>query len=448
MANPVIQSCGFTDSATVVGGSTSLRDYFGAFVPGYSKLTFSSTFSGVTSGGSARQQLILRKNSASGERILDVAPMTAAGTTGWSLSIGAINYTGTVYYRYTIVDLSGGGSANVSGTITFMAYTPPTISAFGVTRYKYVAGQGNVPASDGNHVWVTLTASACATSGASNPATLTLQGSAVTTGSNGLSYSVTDSASLYTGSVNVSSDVQFTAIVTDKVTKVTKYTYAPADGAYFNVEKNGVAVGKRSEASASDKMFEVAQNYRALFLGNVKVNGNTSLNNTTINGTLQTSGYSTFNGHLEANGGSTFSSTESHSGDETHSGNVTFNNSVLINGNLWLNPTWVDVQTNSGISNPNPNSYGGGKLKVTKIGNHVYLTGGVSAISGNTIGTLSSSYAPGTNRYFLVACGGARICRLLIKANGEIVAEWIRNLDDGSEATANVWIDCEVDYWI
>lgn len=449
----IINSCGFSDSATVVGGSTSLYDYFGQFVQGFSDLTFSSAFSGVTSGVEAVHRLELRKNNAYGEQLVNVSPRTAAGATGWSYHIGSLDYAGTVYYRYTLIDTSGTLDYR-SGTISVMAYTPPDISAFGVTRYRYVAGRGNVPASDGGNVWVTLAATASATSGASNPATLTLQGSTVTTGSNGLNYSVTDSASLYTGSVSVSSNVQFTAIVTDKVTTVKKYVIAPADGGYFNVEKYGVAVGKRSSGYADDKMFEVAQNYRGVFRGDMSVIGDTSLRATSLT-TLETSGAATFNGRIYPKDGATFSGSETHNGSEvhygseTHSGNVTFNGNVTFSRDISQDPTWENVETVSGVNNPNGSSYGGGVLKVAKQGTHVYLRGGVGTTSGHTIGYLDFGYCPsGGDRMFLVATANARVARLRISTSGEIKCDAIYNLSDGSEPTGTLWLDCEVDYWI
>ena len=447
----VIQTCTFSDGKRTTGGDKSLLEHFGSLVQGYSVPTVTVRLK--TDMFDAKHTLTMYSNNASGEILSRVTANTSEGTDTLTLALDPPPQTLRVYIKYSVV-LANGASEERDCSYNVLNYNPPEIDTFSVRRWKYVPGQGNVAASDGDHVWVSLIAVASATGGAGNPATLVFMGNTLREGSDGLTYAATDDVSLYTATVPTSSGVQFTAVLTDVVTSVTKRAIAPADGAYFNVEPYGVAVGKRSSGYADDKMFEVAQDYRGVFRGDMSVIGDTSLRATDVT-TLTTSGTATFNGRIYPRDGATFSGSEVHNGSEahygseTHAGNVTFNGGVTLNGGFAVEPVWEEVETVSGVNNPNGSGYGGGALKVGRMGNHVYLRGGVGTTSGHTIGYLDFAYCPsGGDRMFLVATANARVCRLRISTGGEIKCDAIYNLSNGSEPTSTLWIDCEVDYWI
>lgn len=121
----------------------------------------------------------------------------------------------------------------------------------------------------------------------------------------------------------------------------------------------------------------------------------------------------------------------------------------LYGGIKELGMTWQTLTPGSGVTSPNSNLYGGGALKVAKVGGYVMIRGSVQAKSGATLTTLPSGYYPTDgNRYKLVACGGSRVARVFVNTSGAFKLEWVRNLSNGDEYTTAVWVDCNMDYWI
>lgn len=118
------------------------------------------------------------------------------------------------------------------------------------------------------------------------------------------------------------------------------------------------------------------------------------------------------------------------------------------------NMSWVNIPLSSGTASPG--TWGGGRLRVGKVGNHVYISGSFNATSGDIVGIIPEGYRPpsrpnttGNNYYSIRPCGGARIARVYVKPDGELTLEWVRNLSDGSTYTSNaVWVDCNFDYWL
>ena len=114
-----------------------------------------------------------------------------------------------------------------------------------------------------------------------------------------------------------------------------------------------------------------------------------------------------------------------------------------------LNVGWTALTPASGVTSPNSNYYGGGALRVGRVGSHVYIKGSVLAKSGAVLTTLPSGYRPTDgNRYKLVPCGGARIARIYVNTSGTLTLEWVRNMNGGGEYSTAVWVDCNFDYWI
>ena len=112
-----------------------------------------------------------------------------------------------------------------------------------------------------------------------------------------------------------------------------------------------------------------------------------------------------------------------------------------------LNMLWQNITLASGITSPG--TWGGGRLRVGKIGTHVYVNGSVNAASGALLGTIPAGYRPVSyNFYSMRPCGGARIARIYVNPNGQLYLEWVRNLSDGKEYTTAVWVDCNFDYFM
>ena len=84
-------------------------------------------------------------------------------------------------------------------------------------------------------------------------------------------------------------------------------------------------------------------------------------------------------------------------------------------------------------------------------GNHVYVCGGVKMRSATTsvlIATLPSGYGTASgNVYFLRACSGARVARLFVTSDGKLYLEWVYTFGSSSKYVAELWVDCNFDYW-
>ena len=123
---------------------------------------------------------------------------------------------------------------------------------------------------------------------------------------------------------------------------------------------------------------------------------------------------------------------------------------ALFNGGIEeVDPHWQLLTVNSGITTPYSSLYGGGALKIGKVGKHVYITGSIQGQSGATITTLPVGFRPlDGNKYFLKACTGARIARIMVTTAGPMTIEWVRLMKDATEYTTATWIDCNIDFWI
>lgn len=196
--------------------------------------------------------------------------------------VGAINASGTVAWEYTVTDGTG-GSATATGTITVLAYSPPSVTGLVVQRYTTdVDDQGHttyVASEDGDHVWFTFAATVTAVNN-SNPWTLTLVYGkqddtdettvTVASPSAGSTLTYTNSRAVLTAQIDPSHPWWFTVTATDAFGLSSSMTgYVDEATAFFDVEENGVSVGMRSNGKANDKRFEVAEDYTAHFYGGI-----------------------------------------------------------------------------------------------------------------------------------------------------------------------------------
>ena len=268
----------------VSGGQTPL-EYFGGYVQGESLPRLTATFAtdGRDTKLSATHALDITGGTPAQDLHLSV--QTAAGATEAAFDLPALDCSGTLTYTYTVTDSAGVASTAVTGTLTVLAYSPPDISAFSLQRYKSVIGQGDVAADDGTRLWFTYTGTVQAVAGL-NAWTLALDyevqdsGSpatqAITGGADGAVASYVDSKLLYDThglTFSSASTWSFTAVLSDLFNTVQRVVTVIKAGAYFNVEKNGVAVGQRSTGTANDKRFEVAADYESHFYGGIHADG-------------------------------------------------------------------------------------------------------------------------------------------------------------------------------
>lgn len=279
------------DAQMCTDNSQSLLAQFGGYIRGYSRPKLNLTFD--NGGQSSRIDIVVTRNS-DGKTIYRTNVLRTAGQTTFNGTFeagsGLVKDAGS--YTMTCKGTFAGSTYTVTMPYTVLDYTEPSVSTFTLTRYKYKSGTGYIAAPDGGYIWMTIAASAQAMTGGSNTTTLEYNfnngsWSTITTGSNGLSYSLdernvkTPSNAIYRSTVSTGSDYTFKLRVTDKVTYGILSAVAKSDGAYFSVEKYGVAVGARSSGEAGDKKFEVGSGYRSVFDGNVHVVGTTLLGDDT-----------------------------------------------------------------------------------------------------------------------------------------------------------------------
>ena len=136
--------------------------------------------------------------------------------------------------------------------------------------------------------------------------------------------------------------------------------------------------------------------------------------------------------------------------DARFRGNVRIEGDAQFDSGLTF-PPWQAITLAPGVT---PGKYGTRSTpSYRKIGNHVFVEGGVTfTISGTSsvlLGTLPVGYRPMNNKYVLVACSGYRVARLYVAANGNIYCEWIFQLDSNSRYTGEMaWMQIDIEYFI
>lgn len=208
---------------------------------------------------------------------------TASQSNDSVFNVGAITGAGTITWTYTVTDGTG-GTVTDTGTFSVLPYAPPAISGLAVERYITVLDdQGHttyVASEDGDHVWFTFEAKATAVNN-SNAWTLTLVYGKqddtdettvqIASPSAGSTLTYTNSRAVLTAQIDPSHPWWFTVTATDAFGLSSSMTgYVDEATAFFDVEENGVSVGMRSNGKASDKRFEVAEDYTAHFYGGIE----------------------------------------------------------------------------------------------------------------------------------------------------------------------------------
>lgn len=193
-----------------------------------------------------------------------------------------LTYVGTIAYSVKVWD-NRGMTATTSGTLEFLAYTPPALNlpVNAIERYKKTKDdQGQdiyIPADDGTHVWINLSMTVQAYAEATsvgNPWSLTCAYDdadpiPTKTGSDGGTFSYLQDRTYITGEISASERYDFVLALSDYFEVVSYIVSVDKAGGYMNVEKHGVAVGMRSTADIDHKKFEC--DYPAYFYKGIVV---------------------------------------------------------------------------------------------------------------------------------------------------------------------------------
>lgn len=88
-----------------------------------------------------------------------------------------------------------------------------------------------------------------------------------------------------------------------------------------------------------------------------------------------------------------------------------------------------------------------------KIGNKVYIAGGVNlTISGTSavlIATLPEGYHPQRGHYEIHACSGYRVARVYVTEAGNLYLEWVFNLDSATRYIGDMeWLQITMEYFV
>ncbi len=191
-------------------------------------------------------------------------------------TLEAVTAGGTVDYILSVTD-SYGQTGTVSGTITVLSYTPPTLRNVAISRYISTLDSGGNTvyelSDDGTSLWfdASITCQTALGSGTNawNLTITPLGGSAITvvSGSTLAVKTYLNDRTVFTGTYPSTDELDFVVELRDAFTTVTYTVNVPKAGGLFNIEKTGVAVGMRSTGTEAQPLFQSA--YPAHFHGGV-----------------------------------------------------------------------------------------------------------------------------------------------------------------------------------
>ena len=292
-----------TVTGIAVKDSTGIGDRLGGILQGASRLAITGEYQLDPDYRYLTAQHRLTLTDENGLSLYDVAQDEDA-----VFDVGTISVSGDVGWVYTVTD-SAGNVVSTSGTIEVLPYAAPAVSALSVQRYAETTDDQGDPvytaSDDGERVWFNFTAavtpvndlnawtlklrwgqageddepsSVSASGAATFPQGKALGGMLPSGGSERVIASGTDGDTvMYSGdrtilpdAVSASATWWFAVILEDSVGRSWMIAYANAATAYFNVEKDGVAVGMRSSARDGERLFEVDAGYESRFHGGIR----------------------------------------------------------------------------------------------------------------------------------------------------------------------------------
>lgn len=110
---------------------------------------------------------------------------------------------------------------------------------------------------------------------------------------------------------------------------------------------------------------------------------------------------------------------------------------------------WVALTLESGVT-----AYNCGGISTPsyrRIGNHVYIEGGITVTPGTNkvnIATLPTGCRPKNTIHFFTPCQGLRIARFNITSTGLIGVEWALNIEDSTYCESSIWMTLKADFII
>lgn len=327
---------------------------------------------------------------------LDARTYTLSANSG---TLGVVTTSGTVDYSIAVTD-SYGQISSVSGTVTVLAYTPPTLKGVAISRYVAALDSTGQTVyeldDDGTSVWLDADVRCQVALGTgSNPWTLKVTpagGETIVVESGSTQPAKTYSAdrTAITGTYANNIDHAFVVVLADTFTTLTMRLTVPKAGGILSVERTGVAMGMRSGGTLAQPLTESA--YPAHFYAGVWGADGRRLDDDT--------------GWLE----------------------LTLETGVTVH-----DATFAVVP------------------KYRRIGNHVYVRGHVNTSvpsGGRLIAVLPEGFrVPAGTHYDIAECAGQRLGRIYADANGNIRVEWIYTLG-GSAYTSALWIQIDIDFLI
>ena len=179
-------------------------------------------------------------------------------------------------WKFTVTD-SRGKTTTSSGTYTVLPYTAPAFNSVTIQRYTESVDDMGSPiylaSDDGKRIWFDLDFTVTSING-KNAWTLTRT---IGEASSGLRLMYGQDGSNIrrngvrtdTAEYDAAQNISVTLTLTDSVTSVNNTETVPKAGAYFNLEKFGVAIGQRTTATEAEKKFEVAKGYESYFYGGI-----------------------------------------------------------------------------------------------------------------------------------------------------------------------------------
>ena len=274
--------CSLSDRYIVRSGDVTALEYFENYIQNYSLPTIEAHFETDPDDIklTAIHNLIIKDDEEN--IIFDMSKNTEAGATLINFDIPVISNPGIYYYTWTVTD-SAGKSEKDSDTFTVLSYSPPTITTFLLERYRYVIGEGNVVADDGEKLLTTFEGSVVPITGTNNNNknawTLdfryneidsdVINFQSITSDENGRDIEYNSDPTAFTNTVNAGSTFNFIVTLSDMLTSVKASYVVLKAGGYLNVEKTGVAVGMRSTSTPLNKKFEVAEDYTSHMYGGI-----------------------------------------------------------------------------------------------------------------------------------------------------------------------------------
>ena len=209
-----------------------------------------------------------------GESIVREIGEVGAGTSHVTFTNLQPARTGVFRWTFVVTD-SAGRTATKEGSYTVLPYDKPTINSFAVHRYKQtVDDEGHIvylPSDDGTRIWYSIDATVSSIGG-KNAWQLfkRREGSSakqLLSGTDGTHILTTNDTTLDTDDYPTTENIGLYLELYDSVSSVDRYIVVPKAGAYFDVEKNGVAIGQRTTGAPEKKKFEVAENYETHLYG-------------------------------------------------------------------------------------------------------------------------------------------------------------------------------------